>query len=386
MKIAVIHDYFTQLGGAEKVAEELYRMLPDPALFATVAFPDCMPGQLKDVLVHTSWMQNLPGIERYYRLYFLLYPFAVSDIDLSDYDLVLSSSSGYAKGVRTGRDAIHVCYCHTPMRWVWSFDNYSRRESLRLGTRTFLPMLIRALKLWDQGASRQPDHFVANSKVVADRILRNYGRSAEVIHPPIDTSRFRPTGDEPEDFYLVLSRLVSYKRIDLAVRACTALGKKLVVIGHGPDREALQAIAGPTVSFLGRAPDADVEYLVPRCKALLFPGEEDFGMAPLEVAATGRPTIAYRAGGALETIVENETGIFFDHQTPEDLAKAIERFEGQQWSSEVLTKHAEGFGVRIFQDRFCSFLRRIGVPLENPPSYSRSANIEALDNVYAAHA
>jgi glycosyltransferase involved in cell wall biosynthesis len=386
MKIAVIHDYFTQLGGAEKVAEELYRMLPDPALFATVAFPDCMPGQLKDVLVHTSWMQNLPGIERYYRLYFLLYPFAVSDIDLSDYDLVLSSSSGYAKGVRTGRDAIHVCYCHTPMRWVWSFDNYSRRESLRLGTRTFLPMLIRALKLWDQGASRQPDHFVANSKVVADRILRNYGRSAEVIHPPIDTSRFRPTGDEPEDFYLVLSRLVSYKRIDLAVRACTALGKKLVVIGHGPDREALQAIAGPTVSFLGRAPDADVEYLVPRCKALLFPGEEDFGMAPLEVAATGRPTIAYRAGGALETIVENETGIFFDHQTPEDLAKAIERFEGQQWSSEVLTKHAEGFGVHIFQDRFCSFLRRIGVPLENPPSYSRSANIEALDNVYAAHA
>jgi glycosyltransferase involved in cell wall biosynthesis len=386
MKIAVIHDYFTQLGGAEKVAEELYRMLPDPALFATVAFPDCMPGQLKDVLVHTSWMQNLPGIERYYRLYFLLYPFAVSDIDLSDYDLVLSSSSGYAKGVRTGRDAIHVCYCHTPMRWVWGFDNYSRRESFRLGTRTFLPMLIRALKLWDQGASRQPDHFVANSKVVADRILRNYGRSAEVIHPPIDTSRFRPTGDEPEDFYLVLSRLVSYKRIDLAVRACTALGKKLVVIGHGPDREALQAIAGPTVSFLGRAPDADVEYLVPRCKALLFPGEEDFGMAPLEVAATGRPTIAYRAGGALETIVENETGIFFDHQTPEDLAKAIERFEGQQWSSEVLTKHAEGFGVRIFQDRFCSFLRRIGVPLENPPSYSRSANIEALDNVYAAHA
>jgi len=386
MKIAVIHDYFTQLGGAEKVAEELYRMLPDPALFATVAFPDCMPGQLKDVLVHTSWMQNLPGIERYYRLYFLLYPFAVSDIDLSDYDLVLSSSSGYAKGVRTGRDAIHVCYCHTPMRWVWGFDNYSRRESFRLGTRTFLPMLIRALKLWDQGASRQPDHFVANSKVVADRILRNYGRSAEVIHPPIDTSRFRPTGDEPEDFYLVLSRLVSYKRIDLAVRACTALGKKLVVIGHGPDREALQAIAGPTVSFLGRAPDADVEYLVPRCKALLFPGEEDFGMAPLEVAATGRPTIAYRAGGALETIVENETGIFFDHQTPEDLAKAIERFEGQQWSSEVLTKHAEGFGVRIFQDRFCSFLRRIGVPLANPPSYSRSANIEALDNVYAAHA
>jgi glycosyltransferase involved in cell wall biosynthesis len=386
MKIAVIHDYFTQLGGAEKVAEELYRMLPDPALFATVAFPDCMPGQLKDVLVRTSWMQNLPGIERYYRLYFLLYPFAVSDIDLSNYDLVLSSSSGYAKGVRTGRDAIHVCYCHTPMRWVWSFDNYSQRESFRLGTRAFLPMLIRALKLWDQDASRQPDHFVANSKVVADRILRAYGRSAKVIHPPIDTSRFHATGDGPEDFYLVLSRLVSYKRIDLAVRACTALGRKLVVIGYGPDREVLQAIAGPTVSFLGRASDADVEYLVPRCKALLFPGEEDFGMAPLEVAAAGRPTIAYRAGGALETIVENETGVFFDHQTPEDLAKAIERFEGQQWNSDLLTKHAEGFGVQVFQDRFCSFLRRIGIPLQTTPPLFKPANTEALDNVYVAHA
>jgi|HubBroStandDraft_4_1064222.scaffolds.fasta_scaffold76623_2 glycosyltransferase involved in cell wall biosynthesis len=386
MKIAVIHDYFTQLGGAEKVAEELYRMLPDPSLFATVAFPDCMPGQLKDVLVRTSWMQNLPGIERYYRLYFLLYPLAVSDLDLSEYDLVLSSSSGYAKGVQTGRDAIHVCYCHTPMRWVWSFDNYSQRESFRFGTRTFLPMLIRALKLWDQGASRQPDHFVANSKVVADRILRAYGRSAEVIHPPIDTSRFPPTGDPPEDFYLVLSRLVSYKRIDLAVRVCSALGKKLVVIGYGPNREALEAIAGPTVTFLGRASDADVEYLVPRCRALLFPGEEDFGMAPLEVAAAGRPTIAYRAGGALETIVENQTGVFFDHQTPEDLANAIEHFERQQWNPDLLATHAESFSVPVFQERFHSFLRRIGVPLQTTPPLLRSSTSDAPQHVFAAHA
>jgi glycosyltransferase involved in cell wall biosynthesis len=386
MKIAIIHDYFTQLGGAEKVAEELYRMLPDPSLFATVAFPDCMPGQLKDVLVRTSWMQNLPGIERYYRLYFLLYPFAVSDIDLSSYDLVLSSSSGYAKGVRTGRDAIHVCYCHTPMRWVWSFDNYSQRETFRFGKRTLLPMLIRGLKLWDEGASRQPDHFVANSKVVAERILRTYGRSAEVIHPPIDTHRFRPSGDDPEDYYIVLSRLVPYKRIDLAVRACSERGKKLFVIGDGPDRTTLEAMAGPSVTFLGRAPDADVEYLVSRCKALLFPGEEDFGMAPLEVAAAGRPTIAYRAGGALETIVENRTGLFFDRQTPEDLADAIDQFERRQWFPDVLTKHAESFSVEIFQDRFRSFLRRIGVPLPVTPPLFRSAQGEAIEDVVAAHA
>jgi glycosyltransferase involved in cell wall biosynthesis len=388
MKVAVVHDYFTQLGGAEKVAEELYRMLPDPSLFATVAFPNCMPGQLKNVPVSTSWMQRLPGIERYYRLYFLLYPFAVSDIDLSGYDLILSSSSGYVKGVRTNRDAVHVCYCHTPMRWVWSFDSYSQRETFGIGQRTLLPMLIRALKLWDEGASRQPDHFVANSKVVADRIRRAYGRSAEVIHPPIDTRRFVPSGDAPEDYYLVLSRLVSYKRIDLAVRACTQLNKKLVVVGFGPDRHSLESIAGPTVSFLGRASDSDVEYLVSRCKALLFPGEEDFGMAPLEVAAAGRPTIAYRAGGAIETILENETGLFFDEQTPESLAAAIQLFERQSWDRDLLIDHAHKFGVHVFQDRFRSFLRRIGVPIDDDrsPLFHRNQPTHSEESVLAVHA
>jgi glycosyltransferase involved in cell wall biosynthesis len=386
MKVAVVHDYFTQTGGAEKVAEELYRLFPDPSLFATVAFRSCLPGQLKDTRVRTSWMQNLPGIERYYRLYFLLYPFAVSDLDLSGYDLVLSSSSGYAKGVQTGRDAVHVCYCHTPMRWVWSFDSYSQRESFGLSQRAILPMLIRGLRAWDEEASRQPDHFVANSRVVAERIRRAYGRTAEVIHPPINTDRFHPSGG-PEDYYLVLSRLISYKRIDLAVRACTERNKKLVVIGEGPDRKGLEAIAGPSVTFLGRASDEDVEYLVSRCRALLFPGEEDFGMAPLEVASAGRPTIAYRAGGALETIIENATGIFFDDQTPDSLGDAIDRFERQRWNPSLLRQHAEGFSVEIFQDRFRSFLNRVGVPITSPSSPTpKPGPSDVTESVLAAHA
>jgi glycosyltransferase involved in cell wall biosynthesis len=367
MKIAVMHDYFTQLGGAERVAGEMYRMVPDANLFATVAFRKCLPAEIKDVKIRTSWMQNLPKIEQYYRFYFLMYPFAVTDLDFSGYDLVLSSSSGYAKGVRTGRDAIHVCYCHTPMRWVWNFDTYSKRESFGIAQRALLPILIRGLKLWDEGAARQPDHFVANSTVVAERIRRAYGRTSEVIHPPIDTQRFRPGGDL-ENFYVVLSRLTSYKRIDLAVRACTERNKKLFVIGDGPDRKSLEAMAGPTVSFLGRASDSDVEYLVARCRALLFPGEEDFGMAPLEVAAAGRPTIAYRAGGALETIVENSTGVFFDRQTPEDLGDAIERFERFDWSTAVLRRRAEEFSLDVFRDRFRSFLRRVGVQIDGSPS------------------
>jgi glycosyltransferase involved in cell wall biosynthesis len=386
MKVAVVHDYFTQFGGAEKVAEELYRLAPDPDLFTTVAFRRCMPASLRNARVRTSWMQNLPGIERYYRLYFLLYPFAVSDLDLSAYDLVLSSSSGYAKGVQTGRDAVHVCYCHTPMRWVWSFDKYSQRETFGFGERALLPMLIRGLKVWDEDASRQPDHFVANSKVVAERIRRAYGRTAEVIHPPIDTNRFHPSSSAAEDYYLVLSRLVSYKRIDLAVRACTERNKKLIVVGEGPDRKSLEALAGPTITFLGRASDEDVEYLVSGCRALLFPGEEDFGMAPLEVAAAGRPTIAYGSGGALETIVDNITGVFFDDQTVYDLGEAIDRFERQSWNPNLMRKHAEGFGVSVFQDRFHSFLRRVGVPIPSAPAPHQPDFNRAVENVVAAHA
>ncbi|MFY9689709.1 MAG: glycosyltransferase [Candidatus Acidiferrales bacterium] len=383
MRIAVVHDYFTQLGGAEKVAEELYRMLPNPSLFATVALQECMPAQLQGVPVSASWMQKAPKINKYYRFYFLLYPLAVSSMDLSDYDLVVSSSSSYAKGVRTSRDTMHVCYCHTPMRWVWSYESYSSRESFGLARRTLLPTLIRGLRHWDERASRQPDHFVANSKVVAERIRRAYGRCAEVIHPPIDIDRFHMSM-EREDYYVVLSRLVSYKRIDLAVQACTERGKNLLVIGHGPDRRRLESIAGPSVRFLGRASDRDVEYHVSRCRALLFPGEEDFGMAPLEVGAAGRPTIAYRGGGAVETILENVTGVFFDRQTPEDLGDAIEQFERRDWSSEVIRRHSESFSVEIFRERFRSFFRRIGTPVDMPRSESARAFVEAFERERAS--
>ncbi len=359
MRIAIVHDYFTQLGGAEKVAEEFCRMLPMADLHATVALPDRMPPGLRGVRVLTSWMQRLPRMARYYRIYFLLYPLAVKSLDLSAYDLVISSSSGYAKGIRTADDALHICYCHTPMRWVWSFDSYSARESMSSLSRTVLQLLVNMLRRWDVGASRQPDHFVANSQAVAARILRAYGRHAEIIHPPINLDRFRPSS-EVGDHYLVLARLISYKRIDLAVQACTALGRKLLIIGEGPDRSRLEAMAGSTIRFLGRVSDEKVEYYASRCKALIFPGEEDFGMAPLEIAAAGRPTIAYRAGGAVETIVDGATGIFFDEQKPEALAAAIEEFERREWSPRVLRQHAEGFAVEVFQHRFQSFLNLVG--------------------------
>jgi glycosyltransferase involved in cell wall biosynthesis len=366
VKIAVVHDYFTQMGGAEKVAEELIRMLPTADLHTTVALPGLMPPSLAGRRVGTTWMQNMPLMKEYYRHYFLLYPLAVRSLDLSAYDLVVSSSSGYAKGVRTGRDAIHVCYCHTPMRWVWSFDSYSSRETMGTAKRLLLPPLISALREWDKAASSAPDHFVANSKTVAERIERAYGRTAEVIHPPIDVNRFGAS-KEQEDYYLVLARLIPYKRLDLAVEACTALGRRLMVIGDGPDRARLMAKAGPTVTFLNRLSDEEVEHYAARCRALIFPGEEDFGMAPLEIAAAGRPTIAYRAGGAVETIIDGVTGIFFDRQDADSLAEAIQRFERQEWSARTLRRHAESFGIEVFQSRFRQFLAKVGAPV---PEYA----------------
>ena len=364
MRIAVVHDYFTQLGGAEKVAEELYNMLPGADLFATVALKSKMPETLKHVEVHTSWMQRLPHLAKYYRLYFPLYPFAVRSLDLSDYDLVISSSSGYVKGVQVNADAIHVCYCHTPMRWVWSFDSYSSRESFGGGIKAILPSLIKGLRVWDEGAAREPDHFIANSQAVAGRIMRAYGRHSEVIVPPIDIHRFS-VSSEQDDYYIVLARLVPYKRIDLAVSAFTQMKRKLIIIGAGPALEALKENAGPTIHFAGRLPDDEVERCVARCRALIFPGEEDFGMAPVEVAAAGRPTIAFRAGGAVESVLENVTGLFFDEQTTESLIDAVGRFEQREWSPQAIRKHAEEFSTEVFCARFKRFLHRVGAPVDS---------------------
>jgi glycosyltransferase involved in cell wall biosynthesis len=272
------------------------------------------------------------------------------------------------------------------MRWAWSLASYTAHEPAGIVKRLLLPPMMHAMREWDERASRYPDHFVANSKTVADRIQRTYGRTAEVIHPPIDIHRFRPS-PEQEDYYLVLARLISYKRIDLAIEACAALGRRLVVIGDGPDRARLIAKAPPTVTFLSRLSDSEVEHYAARCRALLFPGEEDFGMAPVELAAAGRPTIAYRAGGATETIIDGVTGVFFERQKTADLVEAIERFEQQEWSTSVLRSHAEGFGVDVFKFRFRQFLAQVGAPITddtNPrigvpePSRNFESNLAVL--------
>jgi glycosyltransferase involved in cell wall biosynthesis len=343
------------MGGAERVAEAMHDSFPSAPMYTTVALPKGLPQGLRTADIRTSRLQKLPSVDRLFRHYFMLYPFAVENFDLSAYDLIFSSSSGYAKGVRRRRNAIHVCYCHTPMRWVWRYDDYVAREGFGGAARAALPYLLWGLRKWDLRASRQPNYYIANSQLVARRIKKIYGREAFVIPPPIDVQRFKMS-DEVDDYYLVLSRLMPYKRIDVAIEACKRMNRRLIIIGDGPDRARLEKIADDRIEFMGRQPDEVVNYFASRCQALLFPGEEDFGMVPLEVNAAGRPVIAYRSGGALETVVENVTGVFFDQQNGHSLAAAIEEFESLKWRQEALRHHAEGFDKNVFAFRVLQFL------------------------------
>jgi glycosyltransferase involved in cell wall biosynthesis len=345
------------MGGAERVAEAMHDSFPSAPMYTTVALPKGLPGTLRTADIRTSLLQKLPSLDRRFRHYFMLYPFAVENFDLSAYDLIFSSSSGYAKGVRRRRNAIHVCYCHTPMRWVWRYEDYVARERFGGVVRAALPTLLWGLRKWDLRASRQPNYYIANSNLVARRIKKIYGREAFVIPPPIDVQRFQMAkANEVDDYYLVLSRLMPYKRIDIAIEACKRMNRRLVIIGDGPDRARLEKLADDRIEFMGRQPDKVVNYFASRCQALLFPGEEDFGMVPLEVNAAGRPVIAYRGGGALETVVENVTGVFFDQQNGHSLAEAIEKFEGLTWRQDVLRHHAEKFDRNVFAFRVLQFL------------------------------
>lgn len=357
MRIAIVHDYLYQAGGAERVVEVLHKMFPDAPIFTTVLNPGSLWPALHDADIRTSWMQRLPGLEINHKAYLLLYPRAIESFDLSGYDLVISSSSAFAKGAITRPDTCHICYCHNPMRFVWDYERYVERERYGRLVRLVLLPVIQWLRDWDLRTANRPDRYVANSSVVAQRIKRYYGRDAKVIFPPVGVERYAPSS-EVEDYYLVVSRLVTYKRIDLAVEAFDLLGQPLVVIGDGPDMPTLKRIAKPNVRFFGRLPDRQVAEHYARCRAFILPGEEDFGITPLEANASGRPVIAYRAGGALDTVVEGRTGVYFDEQTPRSLADAVRRAETISWNPQEIRQHAESFSEAAFRNRFSAFLDR----------------------------
>ncbi len=356
LRVALVHDYLNQPGGAEKVVEVFTRMFPGAPLYTSTYDADSMPGYWRTVDVRTSPLQRVSSSVRMVTALTPFYPAAFESFDLSGYDLVLSSTTTFAKGVITPPQTCHVCYCNNTTRFLWMYHNYVRYERLPLGTRTLLPWLTTPLRVWDFAAAQRVDSFVAGSHNAARRIWKYYRRESDVVQPPIDVSTFtvQPTHG---DYFLVLARLKPYKNIDLAVRACSRLGLPLRVIGDGADRARLERMAGPTVSFHGRLGDAEVKSQLAGCKALLWPGEEDFGLAPLEAQASGRPVIAYGAGGALETIRPGVTGVFFKEPTVESLCEALETFT-DGFDPAVLRQHASTFDLSVFVSTMYDVLQR----------------------------
>jgi len=350
-----VHDWLNQIGGAEDVLEALVEMFPGAPIYTSIYWRKGMPAAYRDWDIRTTWMDRLPGIYRHHQPYLLLYPLAFGGLRLEGYDLVISNKSAFCLGVRTPPETHHLCYCLTPTRFVWNFDAYVGREQVGgVAQRLVRPFLGR-LQRWERAAAERVDSFVAISHEVQKRIRRFYGRDSVVIYPPVDTGRFTP-GEDHDNYFLIVSRLIPYKRIDLAVQAFRELGLPLWIAGDGRDRANLEALAGPNVRFLGYVPDADLPELMARCRAFIFPGLEDFGIAPVQAMAAGRPVIAYAGGGALDYVVEGVTGLFFREQTPASLAEAVQRFDDAAFDPAAIRSHAERFDTAIFKQRLGSLI------------------------------
>jgi glycosyltransferase involved in cell wall biosynthesis len=359
MNIALVHDDLIQYGGAERVVDVLHDIYPAAPLYTAVYAKGQMPAHYRRWKIYTSFMQKLPGIAKFHQLYLPLYPTAFETFDLSGYDVVLSSSSRFAKGIITEADALHVCYCHAPMRFAWNYHSYMEGERAASKARFILPLVMNYVRLWDEASAGRVDAYIANSRVTARRIRKRYRRQATVISPPVNTSLYTPRADgSAEDYFLIVSRLIPYKRIDLAVDAFSKLGLPLKIVGKGRQEAELLARAGSNIEFVGSVSDERLKALYAGCKAFIFPGEEDFGISPLEAQASGRPVIAYGAGGALETVVPGVTGDFFTKQTPDALAETVSRFNPRLYDPSAIRRHAEGFDTEVFKRKIAEFVER----------------------------
>lgn len=356
MKVAIIHYWLVNMRGGEKVIEALCELYPQADIFTHVVDESALSPILRKHRIYTTFIARLPGAKRHYHWYLPLMPLALEQLDLSGYDLVISSESGPAKGIIVGPNTRHICYCHSPMRYLWDmYHEYLNGASLPV--RCLFPVLAHYLRIWDRQSALSVDQFIANSNFIAKRIAKYYRRDSVVIHPPVAVDDFY-IADNIDDYYLVFGQLVKYKRADLAVEVFNRLGKPLLVIGDGDMLPRLKQVANDNIRFLGKLPFDQVRHHLAHCKALIFPGMEDFGIVPVEAMASGRPVIAFAAGGALETVVDQVTGVFFTEQTPESLISAIEAFEHIQdrIRPEVIRRHAEEFSANTFKERLSHFI------------------------------
>lgn len=357
LRVALVHDWLNQVGGAENVLDELHALFPDAPVYTSMYWRAKMPANLREWDIRTTWLDRIGLSKSHHQWFLLTYPFAFRSLDLSGYDLVISNKSAFCINIRVPAGAKHLCNCLTPSRFVWNFANYVRGENVGGIARRVVPPILPLLRRVEYRAAQRVAQFAAISHEVQHRIQKYYRRESQVIYPPVDTERFHANQQPSEKFYLVISRLIPYKRIDLVVEAFNRLGLPLVVIGEGRERARLQALAKANVKFLGRLSDAECDAYRYRCRAFIFPGEDDFGIAPVEAMAAGRPVIAFGAGGALDSVADGISGILFAQPSAKALVDAVRRFETMRWDSRVIQVHAERYSRACFREQFMTFVK-----------------------------
>jgi len=357
LKVALVHDWLTGQRGGEKVLEVLCEIFPEAPIFTLFHFPGSQIKSIEEKEIHTSFLQRMPFLRRKYRSYLPLFPLAVELFDLQDFDMVVSSSHCVAKGVIPRPDALHVCYIHSPVRYAWNqYFAYFSPQKIGFFSRKFIPLSIHKLRLWDESSSNRADHFIANSRTTAQRVQKYYRRQSDVIHPPVDSDFFQPD-DQQEDYFLIVSALVPYKKIELAIQAFNLNGKILRIVGQGPEYKRLKKISKTNIQFLGSIDEDSLLKAYQRAKALIMPGEEDFGINALEAQACGIPVVSYARGGALETVISGETGVFFLDLSVDSLLGALDKLESIKFNKETIRAHAQNFSREKFKENIAAFLR-----------------------------
>lgn len=351
MKIALVHDYLVQYGGAERVLEAFTELFPYAPIYTLIYDKEAMHGVFEDKRIYTSFIQKLPFSRKRHRFFPPLMPLAIEQFDFTKYDIVLSDSSSYAKGIITRPETLHICYMHTPMRYAWDdCQKYTQDFGFPWMIKRLVPFFMSPIRLWDKASADRVDCFLSNSQFVAKRIKKYYRKDATVIHPPVNVDNFFITPKEGrKEYFLMVGRLIAYKRHDIAIEAFNRLKLPLKIIGRGPAFERLKKIAGPTIEFLGRVPEQDLPKYYAECRGFVFPQEEDFGIVAIEAMASGRPLIAYRGGDIVEHMEDGKTGVFFDEQTPEAIVEAVRSFDESRYDPQYIRNKALCFDKEQFK-------------------------------------
>jgi glycosyltransferase involved in cell wall biosynthesis len=355
MKVALVHDYLNQYGGAERVLEAFGQIFPKAPIYTLLYDKKRTGSAFEERQIHTSFLQ-IPLVKSHHRPFLMLMPLAIEQFDLSQYDLVLSDSASYAKGVITSSNTLHVCYCHTPIRYAWDDSHKYIEEFGYPGPiKKVIPFFMNYIRLWDEQAAQRVDRFIANSQFVAKRIKKYYRQDSVVINPPVKTNLFY-VANNPDNYFLMVGRFLPYKRFDLAIEAFNQLGWPLKIIGDGLERKKLQERAKTNIEFVGLVSDDKLKDYYAHCQAFIFPQEEDFGITAVEAMASGRPVIAYQSGGALEIIQSGTTGLFFKEQTPESLIEVLKKFKPADFNPRIIRKRAMEFDQERFKEKIKEFI------------------------------